>query len=161
MDNDTRKNERADTDAAKHDGWGQQGQELRFTTSEGIHRTTVGEVVQLTSHGSYTNVQLICGGSIHVSKNLGQHEEKLTPFSFYRVHEKHLVNMAHITRFERAKSGPNVHLCTINDFDQFCADHKIHVKERLVLTNGERVHFMPNLLGSLAMYRLEKNLETI
>jgi hypothetical protein len=24
------------------------------------------------------------------------------------------------------------------------------------LTNGERVHFMPNLLGSLAMYRLEK-----
>jgi len=51
---------------------------------------------------------------------------------------------------------PNVHLCTINDFDQFCADHKIHVKERLVLTNGERVHFMPNLLGSLAMYRLEK-----
>lgn len=51
---------------------------------------------------------------------------------------------------------PNVHLCTINDFDQFCANHNIHVKERLVLTNGERIHFMPNLLGSLAMYRLEK-----
>ncbi|PKO26051.1 MAG: methionine biosynthesis protein MetW [Betaproteobacteria bacterium HGW-Betaproteobacteria-8] len=51
---------------------------------------------------------------------------------------------------------PNVHLCTINDFDQFCANHDIHVKERLVLTNGERIHFMPNLLGSLAMYRLEK-----
>lgn len=52
---------------------------------------------------------------------------------------------------------PNVHLCTINDFDQFCVSHNIHIKERLVLTNGERVHFMPNLLGSLAMYRLEKN----
>lgn len=51
---------------------------------------------------------------------------------------------------------PNVHLCTINDFDQFCAEHNIRVKERLVLTNGERIHFMPNLLGSLAMYRLEK-----
>lgn len=51
---------------------------------------------------------------------------------------------------------PNVHLCTINDFDQFCAEHNIHIKERLVLTNGERIHFMPNLLGSLAMYRLEK-----
>lgn len=51
---------------------------------------------------------------------------------------------------------PNVHLCTINDFDQFCASHNIHVKERLVLTNGERIHFMPNLLGSLAMYRLQK-----
>lgn len=52
---------------------------------------------------------------------------------------------------------PNVHLCTINDFDRFCAEHNIRVKERLVLTNGERIHFMPNLLGSLAMYRLEKN----
>lgn len=110
MDSSNRKDEHADTDATKHDGWGQQGQELRFTTSEGIHRTTVGEVVQLTSHGSYTNVQLICGGSIHVSKNLGQHEEKLRPFSFYRVHERHLVNMAHIIRFERTKSGGTLYL---------------------------------------------------
>jgi two-component system LytT family response regulator len=92
------------------DRWADQGQELRFNTSEGIHRTTVGEVVQLTSHGSYTNVQLICGQSIHVSKNLGQHEQKLTPFAFYRVHEKHLVNMAHITRFERVKSAGKLHL---------------------------------------------------
>ena len=49
---------------------------------------------------------------------------------------------------------PNVHLCTIKDFDQFCENHNIHVKERLVLTNGQRIQFMPNLLGSLAMYRL-------
>ena len=50
---------------------------------------------------------------------------------------------------------PNVHLCTIADFDKFCEDHNIRVKERLVLTYGERINFMPNLLGSLAMYRLE------
>ncbi len=51
---------------------------------------------------------------------------------------------------------PNVHLCTIHDFDQFCVNHNIHVMERLVLTNGERVNYLPNLLGSLAMYRLQK-----
>ena len=50
---------------------------------------------------------------------------------------------------------PNVHLCTITDFDKFCENHNIRVKERLVLTYGERINFMPNLLGSLAMYRLE------
>jgi methionine biosynthesis protein MetW len=50
---------------------------------------------------------------------------------------------------------PNVHLCTIADFDKFCENHNIRVKERLVLTYGERINFMPNLLGSLAMYRLE------
>lgn len=52
---------------------------------------------------------------------------------------------------------PNVHLCTIKDFDQFCVNHRIHVMERRVLTNGKLVTFMPNLLGSLAMYRLRNS----
>lgn len=49
---------------------------------------------------------------------------------------------------------PNVHLCTISDFDNFCRDHHIRVTERLVLTDGKPVSFLPNIFGSLAMYRL-------
>jgi methionine biosynthesis protein MetW len=49
---------------------------------------------------------------------------------------------------------PNVHLCTINDFDNFCKNYKISVIERKVITDGIEVSFMPNLLGKLAMYRL-------
>ena len=48
---------------------------------------------------------------------------------------------------------PNVHMCTIHDFDGFCAGHGIHVRERLILTDGKPVTLLPNLLGSLAMYR--------
>ena len=52
---------------------------------------------------------------------------------------------------------PNVHLCTIRDFDEFCINHGIQVKERRVLTDdGRPVDFMPNLMGSLAMYRLQR-----
>jgi hypothetical protein len=51
-----------------------------------------------------------------------------------------------------------VHLCTINDFDAFCADSRIQIKERLVLTNNKPVTFMPNLFGSLAMYRLKSSI---
>ncbi len=51
---------------------------------------------------------------------------------------------------------PNVHLCTINDFDQFCATHNINITERRVLTDGKPVSVMPNLMGSLAMYRLKQ-----
>ena len=50
---------------------------------------------------------------------------------------------------------PNVHLCTINDFDEFCNLSQIQIKERLILTNNQPVTFMPNLMGSLAMYRLK------
>lgn len=49
---------------------------------------------------------------------------------------------------------PNVHLCTIDDFENFCAQHNIRIRERRVLTDGKPVSFMPNLMGSLAMYRL-------
>jgi methionine biosynthesis protein MetW len=50
---------------------------------------------------------------------------------------------------------PNVHLCTINDFDNFCKNHKITILERCVITDTQAVNFMPNLLGNLAMYRLK------
>lgn len=50
---------------------------------------------------------------------------------------------------------PNVHLCTIHDFDAFCRNHNIVVIERKVITGGQDVQFLPNLLGNLAMYRLK------
>jgi len=52
---------------------------------------------------------------------------------------------------------PNVHLCTINDFDQFCRNHKISVLERKVITDGNQIDLMPNFLGNLAIYRLKAN----
>lgn len=52
---------------------------------------------------------------------------------------------------------PNVHLCTIHDFDEFCKNHNITVIERIVITDGNEVNFMPNLLGNLAMYRLKSS----
>jgi methionine biosynthesis protein MetW len=52
---------------------------------------------------------------------------------------------------------PNVHLCTINDFDKFCKNHKISVLERKVITDGNQISFMPNFLGNLAIYRLKAN----
>jgi methionine biosynthesis protein MetW len=50
---------------------------------------------------------------------------------------------------------PNVHMCTIEDFDAFCASHGIHVSECLVMTDGKAVGVLPNLLGNLAMYRFQ------
>lgn len=51
---------------------------------------------------------------------------------------------------------PNVHLCTIADFEAFCDAHGVRVLERKVLTSARAVRFLPNLLGALAVYRFEK-----
>ena len=51
---------------------------------------------------------------------------------------------------------PNVHMCTVADFDAFCARKNLRVLNRLVM-NGEREHtLLPNLMGTLALYRLAK-----
>jgi methionine biosynthesis protein MetW len=47
---------------------------------------------------------------------------------------------------------PNIHLCTIADFERFCDERHIRILERKVLTEGNSVRFMPNLLGALAIY---------
>ena len=51
---------------------------------------------------------------------------------------------------------PNIHLCTLTDFEAFCATHGVRILERIVMHRGAAVHALPNLLGSLAVYRLER-----
>ncbi|NDU86457.1 MAG: methionine biosynthesis protein MetW [Ferrovum sp.] len=50
---------------------------------------------------------------------------------------------------------PNVHLCTLQDFEALCARMGVQVIERRVMNPAGRVvHTLPNLLGSLAYYRI-------
>jgi len=51
---------------------------------------------------------------------------------------------------------PNIHLCTITDFEDFCRGHDVRILERIVMRDGSAVSFLPNLLGSLAVYRFER-----
>lgn len=51
---------------------------------------------------------------------------------------------------------PNIHLCTVHDFEAFCKSHSIRILERIVLHGGRKVSLLPNLLGSLAVFRFEK-----
>jgi methionine biosynthesis protein MetW len=48
---------------------------------------------------------------------------------------------------------PNVHHCTIADFEDLCRRLGVRIRERLVLHAGRPVTFLPNLFGSVAMYR--------
>jgi methionine biosynthesis protein MetW len=51
---------------------------------------------------------------------------------------------------------PNVHLCTLHDFEDFCRTHRITVLERRVMSGKHEVQLLPNLLGSTAVYRFER-----
>ena len=53
---------------------------------------------------------------------------------------------------------PNVHLCTLRDFETFCRDHHVTVLERRVMSGEREVNLLPNLLGSTAAYRFQRGL---
>ncbi len=51
---------------------------------------------------------------------------------------------------------PNVHLCTLRDFEAFCAAHRLQILERSVMADGREVSVLPNLRGSMAVYRFKR-----
>lgn len=51
---------------------------------------------------------------------------------------------------------PNIHFCTVNDFDKLLAKLGMRIDEQIVLHQGEKVEFLPNLLGSLALVRFSR-----
>ncbi len=55
---------------------------------------------------------------------------------------------------------PNIHFCTVRDFDVFCRERQIRVIKRLVVDNKHRdswtINLMPNLLGEIAIYHISR-----
>lgn len=53
---------------------------------------------------------------------------------------------------------PNVHLCTLHDFETFCFTYSMQILDRRVMTGDRTVQLLPNLLGSTAVYRFRRAL---
>ena len=51
---------------------------------------------------------------------------------------------------------PNVHLCTLHDFEAFCTEKSVHILDRRVMTGTSEIKLLPNLLGSTAVYRVKR-----
>ena len=49
---------------------------------------------------------------------------------------------------------PNIHWCTLQDFEKLCANNNLVIHERAVMSGNRRISLWPNLLGSLAFYRI-------
>jgi methionine biosynthesis protein MetW len=50
---------------------------------------------------------------------------------------------------------PNIHLCTLKDFETFCARLGVRILERMVLTRGRPIRNRANFFGAMAVYRLQ------
>lgn len=57
-------------------------------------------------------------------------------------------------------NSPNIHLCTVHDFETLCGTAGIGIVERTFIDNVHRRHvaarLLPNLLGEVALYRFQR-----
>jgi methionine biosynthesis protein MetW len=51
---------------------------------------------------------------------------------------------------------PNIHLCTLGDFEELCRLCGAQILEHIVMNGNRRTTFLPNLFGKLAFYRFER-----
>ena len=105
-------------------------QAMRHTEEIVLEMLRVGReaIVTFPNFGHWSHRLQILAGRMPVSKNL--------PYQWYDT--------------------PNIHLCTVDDFDAFCGERKFRVLDRVVLHDARRATFLPNLFGSLAIYRLQR-----
>ena len=55
---------------------------------------------------------------------------------------------------------PNIHMCTVNDFERFCAENNMKITERVIMNRrhkaGPLTRLLPNLFGQTAIYRVSR-----
>jgi methionine biosynthesis protein MetW len=51
---------------------------------------------------------------------------------------------------------PNIHLCTVKDFEDLCAKVGAEILDERVIHAGRIVNFLPNLFGSVGVFRFRR-----
>ena len=51
---------------------------------------------------------------------------------------------------------PNIHLCTVKDFEDLCAKLGAEILDEQVISGGSTVRFMPNLMGNVGVFRFRE-----
>ncbi len=78
---------------------------IALPTSKGYAFVPPGEIIYCESENTYTTFFLENGGKHVVSKTLKSTTEMLDEFSFVRVHNRVLVNMAHVQEYIKGEGG--------------------------------------------------------
>ena len=82
-----------------------QEEKVAIPTSDGLEFIPIKNIVHIESSSNYSKISLTDGKKILVTKLLGDFEEILQPYHFFRVHNSHLINIAHIKKYIRGEGG--------------------------------------------------------
>jgi two-component system LytT family response regulator len=80
-------------------------QKLALPSAAGFELVELTQLVRLEAASNYTRFYLTDGRKITVSKTLKEYEEVLDDEGFARIHQSHIINLKHLTQFNRGKTA--------------------------------------------------------
>ena len=78
---------------------------IALPTTEGLTFASVNEIVYCMADGSYTRIFMLDKSEILLSKTLGDVEELLGEYHFFRIHHSILVNLKQVRKYIRGEGG--------------------------------------------------------
>jgi two-component system LytT family response regulator len=78
---------------------------IALPTVDGLSFAYVNDIVHCTADGSYTRVFMNDKSEILISKTLGDVEELLSEYNFFRIHHSTLINLKQVKKYIRGEGG--------------------------------------------------------
>lgn len=85
--------------------FGQSFTKITIPSLNGFEFVEFDELLFLQSESNYTSLALKNGRKITATRILGDFEELLSPYGFFRVHKSFIVNLSHVQRYIRGEGG--------------------------------------------------------
>lgn len=88
-----------------HAEYNGKNRKIVLRTQESIFLVELDEILYCESDNSYTTFHLEDNKTILVSKSLKEYEQMLTPYRFFRPHQRYMVNLNKIERIDKVDGG--------------------------------------------------------
>lgn len=76
---------------------------LIVTNMEGFQVLNIEEIVRLEGDRNYTHFIVLGNKKVTTSKTLGEYEELLNEFGFYRAHQSTIINLRHVKGYNKSE----------------------------------------------------------
>lgn len=78
---------------------------LAIPITEGVEFVEPKDILYINADRSYSQIILVNGKKMLISKSLMEFQELLNDFDFFRTHKSHLINLNHVKKFIRTDGG--------------------------------------------------------
>lgn len=78
---------------------------IALPTSKGLEFIHSADIIYVRSAGNYIQVYTVQRNDLFVNKMISRFENQVSPSTFVRIHHQYLINIQHLTRYEKGDGG--------------------------------------------------------